>query len=234
LTSGANFGNHTILECLAVIHTDLVSVWNFNDPSQYLYSTEFRELMINLVGTIDSSAPRLPRADSTKNTCDRHYITLMRSHTPRSGAPILLALPIVLPFKAGLGLVQWVHEIYQRLPDVHRKFMAYVVDLVHILEILFALTANNNEKKLSRGAIGLALNAYYQSAIQREAREQIMSRDYIIPGRDAVLDEIVSLLGMSVVDDRGITKDLANIRPGDLERDDNWFTVAENSHSFNR
>ncbi|KAI6142235.1 hypothetical protein BKA82DRAFT_4195608 [Pisolithus tinctorius] len=221
LTSGANFGNHTILECLAVIHTDLVSVWNFNDPSQYLYSTEFRELMINLVGTIDSSAPRLPRADSTKNTCE-------------SGAPILLALPIVLPFKAGLGLVQWVHEIYQRLPDVHRKFMAYVVDLVHILEILFALTANNNEKKLSRGAIGLALNAYYQSAIQREAREQIMSRDYIIPGRDAVLDEIVSLLGMSVVDDRGITKDLANIRPGDLERDDKWFTVADNSHSFNR
>ncbi|KAI6002596.1 hypothetical protein F5J12DRAFT_840014 [Pisolithus orientalis] len=102
LTSGANFGNHTILECLAVIHTDIVSVWNFNDPSQYLYSTEFRELMINLVGTIDSSTPRLPRADSTKNTCE-------------SGAPILLSLPIILPFKAGLGLVQWVHEIYQRL-----------------------------------------------------------------------------------------------------------------------
>ncbi|KAI6033060.1 hypothetical protein F5J12DRAFT_798498 [Pisolithus orientalis] len=97
LTSGANFWDHTILECLSVIHTDIVSVWNFNDPSQYLYSTEFRELMMNLVGTIDSSAPRLPRTDGTSKICE-------------SGASLL-----TLPFKAGLGLVQWVHEAYRRL-----------------------------------------------------------------------------------------------------------------------
>ncbi|KAI5988483.1 hypothetical protein F5J12DRAFT_898167 [Pisolithus orientalis] len=221
LTSGANFGDHTILECLAVIHTDIVSVWNFNDPSQYLYSTKFRALMIKLVETIDSSAPPLPHTDTTSNICEL-------------GAPLLLAVPIILPFKAGLGLAQWVHETYQRLPEVHRKFMAYVVDLVHILEILFALTANNNEKKLSRGAISLAFNAYYTSTTQRDAQRKIMSRDYIIPGRDAVLDEIISLVGMSAVDDRGIARALADIPPAALERDDKWFNVADNPHSFDR
>ncbi|KIN95213.1 hypothetical protein M404DRAFT_1007699 [Pisolithus tinctorius Marx 270] len=218
LTSGANFWDHTILECLAVVHTDIVSVWNFNDPSQYLYSTEFRELMVNLVGTVDASTPtpHLPRVDTTSKICE-------------PGPPLLAALPVILPFKAGLSLVQWVYETYQRLPDVHRKFMAYIVDLVHILEILFALTANKNEIKLTRGAISLAFNAYYPSAIQRDAHQNIKTRDYKIPGRDAVLEEIVSLLGTSAIDDSGISRVLGNISSADLERDDEWRTVTDNS-----
>ncbi|KAI6003254.1 hypothetical protein F5J12DRAFT_893880 [Pisolithus orientalis] len=218
LTSGANFWDHTILECLAVVHTDIVSVWNFNDPSQYLYSTEFRELMVNLVGTVDASTPtpHLPRVDTTSKICE-------------PGPPLLATLPVILPFKAGLSLVQWVYETYQRLPDVHRKFMTYIVDLVHILEILFALTANKNEIKLTRGAISLAFNAYYPSAIQRDAHQNIKTRDYKIPGRDAVLEEIVSLLGTSAIDDSGISRVLVNILPADLERDDEWRTVTDNS-----
>lgn len=213
LTSSANFKDHTIIECLAVIHTDIVCVWNFNDPFQYLYSDEFRRLM---VGTTDAATPasrNLSRVDSTNAICE-------------AGSPLMLLVPLILPLEAGLGFVQWAHKIYQRLPKVHHKFMAYIVDLVHVLEILFALTANNNEKKLTRGAITLAFNAYYYSEMRLSAHQRIKRFDFKVPGRDTVLEKIISLVRMSPVADSDISRVLASVRPADLERDEEWRTNA--------
>jgi hypothetical protein len=36
LASGANFPGRTILECLEVIHKDIIVVWNLNDPHKVL------------------------------------------------------------------------------------------------------------------------------------------------------------------------------------------------------
>ncbi|KAI5991359.1 hypothetical protein EDC04DRAFT_1343964 [Pisolithus marmoratus] len=212
LTSGANFRDHTITECLAVIHTDIVCVWNFNDPLQYLYSDEFRGLMANLAGTIDASTPASPRptrADTTSTIC-------------KTGPPLMFLAPLTLPFEVGLGIVQWVRQVYQQLPNVHHKFMAYIVDLVHILDILFALTANNSEKELTRGAISSAFNTYYESEMRRSTHEQIKSSDYKIPNRDAVLEKIIYLVGTSPIDDNDISGALRNIPSDYLAQDKEW------------
>ncbi|KAI5991371.1 hypothetical protein EDC04DRAFT_2987702 [Pisolithus marmoratus] len=216
LTASANFEGHTIADCLAVIHTDIVCVWNFNDPSQYLYSDIFRQQMVNLAGTIDESAPAShspARADTTSAIC-------------KTGPPLMLFTPLTLPFEAGLGLVQWARETYQQLPNVHRKFMAYIVDLVHILDILFALTANNNEKKLTRGAISVAFDTYCQSNMRRNTHQQIKSFNYKVPRRDAVLDKIIDLVGTSPIDDNDISEALGKIPSEHLAQDKEWPTKS--------
>ncbi|KAI6041813.1 hypothetical protein EDC04DRAFT_2601446 [Pisolithus marmoratus] len=227
LTSSGNFKDHTITDCLAVIHTDIVCVWNFNDPYQYLYSDEFRGLMVKLAGTVDGStpeSPRLPRVDTTDAICN---IIPRESNIPRPSSPLILLAPLILPFEAGLNLVHWVRETYQQLPNVHHKFMAYILDLVHVLEILFTLTANNNEKKLTRGAISVAFNAYYYSEMRHDAHKQIKDFDFRIPGPDPVLQEIISLVRMSPINNDHISGTLQSISPEDLARDDEWHTSAD-------
>ncbi|KAI6103036.1 hypothetical protein F5141DRAFT_1211784 [Pisolithus sp. B1] len=217
LTASANFEDHTITECLAVIHTDIVCVWNFNDPLQYLYSDEFRGLMAKLAGTIDESTPESPR--------------LARVDTEsiyKTSSPLVLLAPVILPFEAGLGLVQWARQTYQQLPNVHHKFMAYIVDLVHVLEILFSLTAGNNEKKLTRGAVSSAFNAYYDSEMRRNVHQRIKRFNYKLPGCDTVLDEIISLVGTSPIDDSDISTALRNIPPESLAKDDDWLSANAN------
>ncbi|KAI6135274.1 hypothetical protein EV401DRAFT_519700 [Pisolithus croceorrhizus] len=215
LTSNADFENHTITECLTVIHTDVIRVWNFNDPFQYLSSDEFRGLMASLAGTIDGSTPASPRPAHVDTT----------SITYKTG-PLVLLAPLILPFEAGLGLEQWAHQTYQQLPNVHLKFMAYIVDLVHILEILFTLTANSNEKKLTRGAVSSAFNAYYDSEMRRNVHRQINSLDYRIQGRDTILDKIISLVKTSPTKDSDISRALRNIPSESLAKDDDWLTNA--------
>ncbi|KAI6096227.1 hypothetical protein F5141DRAFT_588373 [Pisolithus sp. B1] len=216
LTSSANFKDRTITECLAIIHTDIVCVWNFNDPFQYLYSDEFRGLMANLVGTIDGSTPapsRLTRVDTVSSAFE-------------TGRPLILLAPLVLPIEAALGLVQWTRQTYQQLPNVHHKFMAYIVDLVHVLGILFSLTADNDEKKLTRGAVSVAFNAYYDSEMRRNIHRQIQDFDYKVPGRDTVLDKIISLVKTSPIDDDDISSALRRIPWESLAQDDDWLTVS--------
>ncbi|KIK11354.1 hypothetical protein PISMIDRAFT_690419, partial [Pisolithus microcarpus 441] len=214
LASSPNFPGYTIQECLRVIHADIVSVWNFHDPSGYLDSEPFRELMVNLVGTIDESATgsaRLARSD-TYNTVSEGTV------------PLVLLVPIILPFAAGLALAQWAYETYQRVNNVHRRFMAYIVDLIHVLEILFTLTSDDSEKKLTRRAIKVAFNAYHDSNMMRNAHAQIKDFDCKGPGRDVVLEKVISLVRMSRIDDVDLVRAVRNIPRSELERDEEWHT----------
>ncbi|KAI6152670.1 hypothetical protein BKA82DRAFT_4113212, partial [Pisolithus tinctorius] len=55
LASSANFQGYTMLNCLRVIHTDIVLVWNFYDLDDYLNSLEFLNLMMSMVETVDAA-----------------------------------------------------------------------------------------------------------------------------------------------------------------------------------
>ncbi|KAI5984639.1 hypothetical protein EDD15DRAFT_1718049 [Pisolithus albus] len=120
----------------------------------------------------------------------------------------MLLAPLVLPFGAGLSLVHRTRQSYQRLPNV---FMTYTVDLVHILEILFSLPASNDEGKLTLGAVRSAFSVYYESEMRRNVHRQINGFTYKVPGRDTVLDKIVSLVSTSPIDDNDIFNALENI-----------------------
>ncbi|KAI5993254.1 hypothetical protein EDD15DRAFT_2439401 [Pisolithus albus] len=210
LASSTNFWGFTMLDCLGVIHTDIISVWNFYDPSEYLSSEEFRNLMVNMVAKVDAPT------DSPAST------NLTRSDTFSGPLPLITAAIVILPFLAGLALVRWVNESYQRLQNVHQKFMAYIVDLTHVLDILFALKGGEGGKRLTRRAIKLAFNAYYASSWMEEVHESVRQFRRTIMDRDEIIEMIEELV---LASDREahVTSAVTGVSPIDTEQDEEWY-----------
>ncbi|KAI6108350.1 hypothetical protein F5141DRAFT_1028617 [Pisolithus sp. B1] len=210
LASSTNFWGFTMLDCLGVIHTDMISVWNFYDPSGYLSSKEFRDLMVNMIAEVDTPTESSPASTN-----------LTRSDTFSGPFPLMAAAVVYLPFAAGLALVRWINESYQRLQNVHQKFMAYIVDLTHVLDILFALKGNEGGKKLTRRAIKLAFNAYYASSWKGKVHDSIRQFKHTITDRDEIIEKIEALV-LASGREIHVTSVVEGIQPVDLEKDEEW------------
>ncbi|KAI6042249.1 hypothetical protein EDC04DRAFT_3109017 [Pisolithus marmoratus] len=209
LGASANFLGYTMQNCLGVIHADIVLVWNFYDPCKYLDSKEFRDVMLNMVERVD--APAQSNSHLSRND------TLSEG-----GVPLIGLAPVMLPLNACLTLGKWAYERYQRLQDTPTKFMAYIIDLTHVLEILFSLTARMRAKQLTRTAIKLAYKAYLESDWVTHAHTDIRYFQCPTTARDAVLDKITSMIPSQ---DREVRVSRALERmPSDidLEKDEEW------------
>ncbi|KAI5985705.1 hypothetical protein F5J12DRAFT_916223 [Pisolithus orientalis] len=207
LGTSANFLGHTIQDCLRVIHNDIVAVWNFYDPCQYLNSEEFRKIMTNMVERVD--APAEPNS-------------LARTDTLTGGVPLIALAPVMLPLNAFLGHGKWVLATYQRLQDVPTKFMAYIVDLTHVLEILFSLTAGIRAKKLTRMAVKMAYKAYLESPWVMCTHTEIRHFQCPTTTRDAVLDKITSMISSDGREVQ-VSTALETLPRVDLEKDEEWM-----------
>ncbi|KAI6152663.1 hypothetical protein BKA82DRAFT_4113147 [Pisolithus tinctorius] len=204
--ASANFPGYTMQDCLGVIHTDIVAVWNFYDPCQYLNSSEFRKVMMNMVERVDAPA---------------ESNSLSRTDTLTGGVPLIALTPVMLPFNAFLNLGRWVFATYNRLQGVPTRFMAYIVDLTHVLEILFALTAEMRAKKLTRTAIKIAYKAYLESEWMTHAHTDIRYFRCSTKDRDDVLDKITSMIPSGDREDR-VSRALQSKPSVSLERDEEW------------
>ena len=151
-------------------------------------------------------------------------------------------LPIILPFSAGLSFVKWAYNIYSRTyvsplstlspglrliepcfsPDVQRKFMAYIVDLTNVLDILFTLTSRRNQENLNIRTIKVALMAYYKSMRRNHVHTQIRECSVRIFGSSGVVAEIESLLSRRYVVDEELVKAIEMITLEKLEREEAW------------
>ncbi|KAI6108775.1 hypothetical protein EV401DRAFT_2199903 [Pisolithus croceorrhizus] len=227
LGTSANFRGYTIQDCLGVIHTDIVTVWNFYDPCevsvgtlgsgpyydvltppQYLNSGEFRKMMMHMVERVDAPAesnPPMPHGETLAG----------------NSVPLVALAPVILPLNACFVLGKWVHESYQRFQGVPTKFMAYIVDLTHVLEILFSLTAGMRAKKLTRTAIKPAYKAYYRSEWMRNTHTDIRFFRCSSTARDELLQKITSMIPSSDREAR-VSGALEGVESGDLEKDEEW------------
>ncbi|KAG6334309.1 hypothetical protein ID866_4774 [Astraeus odoratus] len=191
-------------------------IWNFHDPSGYLASEMLRMYMLDMIKDIGDIGP-----PETSPEPDHDFIT-------EQCGPSFIFLPITMPLVAGAALISWVHETYQRVPNVQQKFMAYIVDLTHVLEILFELTADNSEKKLTRRSIKVAYKAYLQSSLKRAVHSDV--RDFhgigaIIGGRDLILEKIESLLQTSYTSDVPLAQLVSTVPRASLDMDEEWGTI---------
>ncbi|KAG6332323.1 hypothetical protein ID866_6762, partial [Astraeus odoratus] len=142
--SGFRFSGRKILDCLQVIHTDIVKVWNFCDPNEVmalLLNKDFRENILELVDLIE---------------CDR------QNDVTVGGLARMLA-----------ALKQWRDQNWTRGPREYRKFMAYIVDLTHIMDILFTLTDRESNQEVSLSTVRVAINAYRHSSKMRDVHTKI-------------------------------------------------------------
>ncbi|KAI6112628.1 hypothetical protein F5141DRAFT_736255 [Pisolithus sp. B1] len=217
LRSSPNFANHTVWECLYVIHTDIVRVWNF--PTPHLLSKEFRELMVKMVEDL-----HVPNAPNPASILTLSGGSLVAAISAVLGALANPAAPIVIPIVAGLVLGSWAYCVYCQSHVVQQRFIAFIVDLTHVMETLFIITEGRHER-VGRRAIKLAYNAYNDSAVKAWAHAQIeLYRE--LDGRDAALEMIERLIKPADSDDNANDYH-AEIRklvldPVNLSQDEPW------------
>ncbi|KAG1885421.1 hypothetical protein F4604DRAFT_1573546, partial [Suillus subluteus] len=166
LASSMAFKNRMMRDCLNVLHTDIVTVWNFSDPHRFLFSTEFRTMMVNMVNKIDSD---------DEHTADPNKCIVVGLSMVGTIAGIMSALagpaaPIVVPITAGVVLAVWVHDVYQMFHAVLRRFMSYIVNLTLVLQTLYLVSES---QELTRRAIKLAVASYLKSPMSRKVHSQI-------------------------------------------------------------
>ncbi|KAL4072052.1 hypothetical protein J3A83DRAFT_4372032 [Scleroderma citrinum] len=193
LASNPNFRGYTIWDCLGVIHTDIVSVWNFHDPSG-----------------------GCRRPNCIPPTPSANFAFVQDQQRNRVSAAFR---PIKLPYDAGLVFVNWVYNTYQRLPVVQQIFMAYIVDLAHVLKTLFTFTAGTNEKRLTRRPIKASFNTYNSSQFRRYVHIEVKVISNA-GNRDVVLEKIESLVRA----DNGLTPSLPRVTNVEFDEDEAWHT----------
>lgn len=126
-------GRMLLWQCLAKVHHDIVTCWNFKDEHKILGSTEFQQLILHLVQDLDvpSQATPAPSLDGIG-----HLVNLITA----TGSIVPIAPPVAI-----LGLtyffVKWFSDaIIDHVPDVERLLMAYTIDLISVLRSLFDFT----------------------------------------------------------------------------------------------
>ncbi|OAX40246.1 hypothetical protein K503DRAFT_768752 [Rhizopogon vinicolor AM-OR11-026] len=190
LVSSIGFKNRDQWTCLRVLHTDIVAVWNFHDPHNYLSSEEFRTLMVNMVDKIDAGPSVNPNATMKVGLA-----------TVGTIAGILLALsgpvaPIVVPIVASVVLAKWVYDVYQLSNLVLQRFISYIVDLTMVLQTLHLLL--NNQDRLSRRVIKLTLESYRTSPmsgkVHSQVQENIQGLSMMDHSDGVILDKMKALM----------------------------------------
>lgn len=206
LAGSTDFTGRSISQCLRVIHSDIVWAWNICDPNRCLPCREFRELMINMVG------------DAFRETTSSLTNLTGRDAISKSSISYPTAVVVQLPFDAGLALTPWARETYQPLPSVHQKFMAYIVDLTHVLEILFATKLERQGVQLTRTAVKLAFNAYYESEWMKNVHKEI--RDVEVSDMDYI-DKTVSMIPLKGTLPN-VIEAVRRVPPIDPDKDEEW------------
>lgn len=213
LGTSTSFPGYTMQDCLTVIHTDVVLSWGFYDPCEYLNSEEFRKAMMDMVERGDA-----PSESTHHPSCSG----ALSGRTSRGAIPPVVPAPVILPLNALVMIDKLFHETHQRLRGVRAKFMTYIVDFIHVLEILFSLMAGMKEKQLTRTTIQLAYKAYNESEWMRHTHMDIRSFQCSSTARGTVFEKITSM----------ISSDDSRVRvPGvlgrmplvDLEKDEEWM-----------
>ncbi|KAI6044743.1 hypothetical protein EDC04DRAFT_258564 [Pisolithus marmoratus] len=214
LASGSKFLGYMLKECLDVIHMEIVSCWNFEDPNRHLISDQFKTLMLNMVANTDTRD--LPDSD----------VENVGFGVSAASAIIGIrgtAVRVVLPIAANVMLVGWAYDFYQYSGTVLSQCIAYIVDLTAIMQILFLLMPQGH---MTIPAIKLAITAYSMAGIN-EVHSRIKDH-YENPynvlalgGRDQALDMIVQLIKETSIK----SDELASLRArlgdlGKLQRDD--------------
>ncbi|KAJ8582891.1 hypothetical protein M405DRAFT_829852 [Rhizopogon salebrosus TDB-379] len=219
LASTAAFRGNTVGACLQVLHIDIVRVWNFSDPHDYLDSKEFKNLMVNLVDKVD--------VGSIANL-NRNMMVGLSTVAAIAGIVSALsgpAAPIVVPIAASVVLAKWVHDVYQLSRVVLQHFVAYIIDLTLVLQTLYLVC---DSQELSRRSIKLAVGSYLWSTMSARMHARIKRYDghLQLPLSESAdqdtLDMIVKLMDECSIDASEISELRAKIPAVGSVPDEQW------------
>ncbi|KAG1739227.1 hypothetical protein EDD22DRAFT_922500 [Suillus occidentalis] len=167
--SSMNFTGFTMLDCLSVIHKDIIDVWNFVD-SRHLASDQFKALMLKDLDNAD-----LPHTGEAFDF-GLSVVSKVTAILASLAGPLA---PIVVSVAAGVVLIKWVYDTYQRTAIVLQRIMTYI--------ILFLLASTG---PISPRVIKIAVKAY-EEAGKSNVHSEIQSHVSVTrSGGDDALEEI--------------------------------------------
>ncbi|KAJ8581722.1 hypothetical protein M405DRAFT_831972 [Rhizopogon salebrosus TDB-379] len=188
------FKDYTAEACLHVLHTDIIAVWNFNDPHHYLSSQNFRTLVMNTVDKLDVGPPGTSDPSNTMKVGLSMVGAITGILTPLAG----VAAPIVVPIAASVVLAKWVYDVYQASGVLLRRFISFIVDLTIILQTLYLVS--DEDKELSIRDIKLAVAAYHRSSVSGSVHvrvQEYVRKSTILNRADRdILDEVIELVNL--------------------------------------
>ncbi|KAG2356375.1 hypothetical protein BDR07DRAFT_1423529 [Suillus spraguei] len=184
------FKNHKTWDCLDVLHTDIVRVWNFRDP----ISQEFKKLILKMVDELEVE----PTVHPTRTiTIGLSMVAAIATIVSTLSGP---AAPIVVPIAAGAVLAKWVYDVYQISHAGLRCFMSYIVHLTLVLQTLYLVSES---QELTRRVIKLAV-ASYLASMSREVHARIREFDgqlTVLERADRdTLDKIIEVMQFYSID----------------------------------
>ncbi|KAG2132691.1 uncharacterized protein EDB93DRAFT_1331612 [Suillus bovinus] len=228
LVASVNFIGFTMLECLSVIHKDIIDVWNFNDPYRYLASDQFKGLILNHLDKADDE----PTPKDLDNLEDDELMDKADlPHTAQAffssefslatiTAVLTLLAGVLPPIAAVVALVEWARDAYKDANIVSQRIMTYIVDLTCVMQILFLLVPTG---PISRHVIKIAIKAYegtYKNQIHLAIQSHCVSA--IRRGEDDALEKIVKLIEDHSIKAEEVRGLRARIGPVDLKADEEW------------
>ncbi|KAG6911381.1 hypothetical protein DXG01_016478, partial [Tephrocybe rancida] len=197
LATNVNFPGKKLQQCLDVIHTDIIAVWQFDDPQDHLSSSSFKALMSNIVS--GEGGENKIQGDPGKNLAFRvASISLVAGIAGIVGAVSGPAAPIVIPIAAAFVLAKWAYDVYQQTAVVLRLLMSYIVDLTLVLQNVFWLHALIcHGQPLSRRIIKAGARVYYESNAKQtilfKIDEHLKGLNFNV-GPDTTLNTIAELI----------------------------------------
>ncbi|KAG1903034.1 uncharacterized protein F5891DRAFT_112946 [Suillus fuscotomentosus] len=159
LRSCPSFKDRKMWDCLDVLHTDIVEVWNFRDPQMYLRSQEFKKLIIDMVDGTQVG----PTADPDKTVATG--FSMVGTVASIASALVVPAAPVMVPLAASAVLGVLGYDMYQTSDVVLQRFMTYIAHLTLVLRTLFIVSES---RELTRRAIKLAASFYRASPMSGE------------------------------------------------------------------
>jgi len=177
---------------LKVIRTDITLVWNFNDPNNCLMNDRITSCLLrtdSLEGVSGTAA------SSNEASSDPG----LYGNIVGSKDPVYAFLPAVLKLAFPPLLVR---ERYQEAKKDVKILMAYIVDLISLMQIVFLLVSGN---PVSDETIIFAVHVYEESRrVVHHSVEALDGTLGVLPGgRDYVLEKIEDLIWQfSVTDDQ--------------------------------
>ncbi|KDQ50029.1 hypothetical protein JAAARDRAFT_82042 [Jaapia argillacea MUCL 33604] len=159
LCAKAIAGQKGFMAFLDAVHTDMVSVWNFNDPQKLLSGLKFKGMVL---GLIEGLAP-----DNAATTSDNNNIAsiLQAISTPTGAAVDVVGLSSTF--------IKLVHDTSQMTPETLKCLMAYIVDLIAILENLLLVMLAKRSRPLTWEDVDLAFESYRKSTLLSTVHQDI-------------------------------------------------------------
>jgi len=138
-----------------VIHKDIVTGWNFNNPDNSLEKDDFKEGLLSTPNIRVREIEDIRKTTRTSVAVVAALVTIIASVAGTAGA----ALPIIVPIAGAAVLGKLAYNLYRASQDVVRQFMAYIVDLTCVMQIIFFLASTGNGK-VDIEVVKMAMRAY--------------------------------------------------------------------------